>query len=141
ITLPASKYLKELDLDISLGPDGYLGAKLTHSATTTIKIGGLTIQSGTLTAAIDHGQLSYALDGANIALPKNIGEGALSIQGNGDQEPAFDASLSINVPKMQPATMSFHADATGYRAAGSTGVDIKAASGTVTFGLEKVGDD
>ncbi len=141
LTLPASTYMKKLDLDLSLGSDGYVVAKLRESATTTIQIGGLTIQSGTLTAAIDHGPLSYALDGATIALPKNIGDGALTIQGTGDQEPAFDASLTINVPKLQPATMSFHADASGYRAEGSAGVDIKQASGTVTFSLEKVGDD
>jgi hypothetical protein len=141
ISLSASKYMKKLDLAISLGADGYVVAKLRGSATTTIQIGGLTIQSGTLTAAIDHGPLSYALDGATLALPKNIGDGALTIQGNGDQAPAFDASLAINVPKMQPATMSFHADVSGYRAEGSTGVDIKQASGSVTFSLEKVGDD
>ena len=141
LSLPASKYVKQLDLEVSLAPDGYVGAKMKGSSQTTIKIGGLTVQGGTLTAAIDHGQLTYGLDGANLTLPKDIGEGSLSMQGNGDQEPAFDASLSINVPKMQPATMSFHADASGYRAEGSTGIDIKQASGNVTFGLEKVGDD
>ena len=67
-----------------------------------IKLGGFTVQSGTLTAAIDHGQLSYALDGANLVLPKHIGQGSLSIQGNGDQEPAFDASLAIGDRDLVP---------------------------------------
>jgi Domain of unknown function (DUF4157)/Novel toxin 15 len=141
LSLPASKYIKDLELEISLGADGYVGAKVKGASASMIKIGGLTIQGGTLTAGIDHGKLNYALDGATISLPKGIGDGALSIQGNGDQEPAFDASLAIKVPKMHPATMTFHADAAGYRASGSTGVDIKQASGSVTFSLEKVGED
>jgi hypothetical protein len=139
--LPASRYLKPIQLTIALGPDGYLGAKLMNTSTSAINLGGLTVHGGTLSAGIDHGQLTYALDGATLTLPKNIGEGSLSIQGNGAQEPSFDASLSINVPKLQPGVMTFHADATGYKATGSTGVDFKQASGTVTFGLEKVGDD
>jgi hypothetical protein len=141
LTLPASRYLKPLELVISLGADGTIGAKMQGNGQSTIKIGGLTVQGGKLSAAIDHGQLTYALDGANLALPKNLGHGALTIQSNGDKEPAFDASLAINVPKMQPATMSFRADANGYRAEGSTGVDFKQASGSVKFGLEKVGED
>ncbi|MBC7977122.1 MAG: hypothetical protein H7138_19275, partial [Myxococcales bacterium] len=141
LSLPTSKYMRQLDLDLSLGADGVVTAKLRGTAQSTIKIGGLTIQSGTLTAGIDHGRLTYALDNATLVLPRHIGQGALTIQGNGDQEPAFDASLAIKVPKLQSTTMSFHADATGYRAQGSAGVDFKQASGSVTLGLEKVGED
>jgi hypothetical protein len=141
LSLPASTYVKQLDLKISLGPDGTVGAKLQGTSTQALKIGGLTVRGGNLTAAIDHGQLSYALDGVTIALPRNLGEGSLSIQGNGDQEPAFDASLTIHVPRLQPSTMSFHADARGYRAEGSAGVDVDKVSGNVNFSLEKVGDD
>lgn len=141
LSLPGSKYLKQLELDISLGPDGYVVAKLTGNATTAIKLGGLTIKGGSLTAAIARGKLSYALDGTTLSLPRNIGEGTLTIQGKGDQAPALDASLAINVPRMQPATMRFHADERGYRAEGSTGVNIKQASGSVRFSLEKVGED
>jgi uncharacterized protein DUF4157 len=141
IRLPKSTYIDQLDLQVALGADGTVGAKVQASATQEVKLGGLQVRGGTLVAAIENGALTYSLDGATILLPKNLGEGSLSLQGSNPTAPEFDASLTINVPKLQPSTMTFHANESGYQASGSTGVDIKNVSGTVTFTLEKVGDD